>query len=419
MRTMRFRWAATPVVFGLALGCGEPRPALTAVEPARAGSDRDVRLTLLGHDFVPATIVDPFSGRRIATSDDFEARVGKDDDWAKLVDVDWLSSGALAATLSTVAARELPTGRLDVEVTDPRGQMTRLSDGFDELGADTAGPVLTLAPPAAELRLAPGTVWRGTIHAVETFPGVLGSLSWTPRENESKDATVPCRFPAGTLETDCGFLFDISPTLKAGDLVSIWARGVDAAGNQTEASLSVKLLARPTLASIAPERGGTQGGTDVVILGTGFLPGSTATLDGLLLFPDGGIVVDEGTISGHAPAHEAGNAYVVVHTPLGDTSESKTFAYRPPPTIVAITPNLGASAGGTAVTIDGYDFTAGTRIYFGRTLDDAVPLSEPSVVGDSSMIGHSPAGSGVTTVWAFDSALGFTQLVDGFTWRAP
>ena len=89
-------------------------------------------------------------------------------------------------------------------------------------------------------------------------------------------------------------------------------------GNRGQASLDFTVRARPTVQAISPSTGGTAGGTDVVITGSGFLPGSQAILEGVPLFPDGGIVIDEQTLSAHVPAHKEGSAAITVRTPLGD-----------------------------------------------------------------------------------------------------
>jgi hypothetical protein len=161
------------------------------------------------------------------------------------------------------------------------------------------------------------------------------------------------------------------------------------------------------------------GGTDIVITGSGFLAGSQAILDGVPLFPDGGIVVDDHTMSGHVPAHAEGATSVNVSTALGDALGALVFTYLPPPLIEIITPNTGAAAGGTAVVLTGKNFTADTQIYFGSTLDSAVPLVQLFLQSDSTIVGRTPTGSGQTTVWAWDEALGFTRLSSGFTWSTP
>jgi len=421
MRAMRFGWALLQILPGLALGCANPRPALLAVEPAQAGSDRDTRLTLLGRDFVPAAELDPLSGRRIATSEGFVARIGTAGQWLELVAVDWLTPGALAVTLPSATAQRLPVALLDIEVMDPRGQVAILSAGFHELGPDLEGPSLAFTSPSPDTPFASGMLLRGSFHAAEAPPGTIATLGWAAFENDKPRASGSCLVAPGTAEDDCGFQFTISQRLGEGTVVRVVADATDGSlhGNQTLATLVIRLRDKPSLVSISPSSGGTAGGTDVVVLGTGFLAGSQAMMDGELLFPDGGIVVDENTISGHTPAHAAGTGLVSVRTPLGQVNETRPFTYLPPPLIATITPAAGPVAGGTAVAIGGANFSASTRIYFGQSLGDALPLVEQFVQSDTAIVGRTPAGSGPTTVWACDGMLGFTKLVDGYTWRLP
>jgi hypothetical protein len=91
------------------------------------------------------------------------------------------------------------------------------------------------------------------------------------------------------------------------------------------------------------------------------------------------------------------------------------FTYLPAPLLETIEPSI--ATGGTTVTLTGKNFTAETQIYFGSALDGAVPLDHPSRPSDDTIVGSAPMGSGQTTVWAFDEALGFTRITNGFTWR--
>ena len=175
----------------------------------------------------------------------------------------------------------------------------------------------------------------------------------------------------------------------------------------------------PSVSSIWPPSGGTRGGTDVVIRGTGFVPGSKATLDDVPLFPDGGVYVGPNTLSGHVPPHAEGGARLVVHTPLGDTKGAVVFQYLPAPQIAAIAPEVGSVAGGTGVNITGKNFSQQTRIFFGTRLEDALPLDQSTWKTNTLIVGQAPAGNGQTTVWAFDENLGFTELANAFLWSTP
>jgi hypothetical protein len=50
----------------------------------------------------------------------------------------------------------------------------------------------------------------------------------------------------------------------------------------------------------------------------------------------------------------------------------------------------------------------------------AEPCEEQQLADDTEITGRAPAGRGQTSVWAFDSDLGWTRLADGFRWgEAP
>ncbi len=418
---MRFRWACITLCACQSWGCENPRPVLTSVAPAQAYSDSDVRLTLTGEGFLPATTLDPRTGSRVAVVDGFHVRMIKGASSVDLTDLTWQSTSQMAASLPGALAATLPGGLVDVELTDPRGQRTTLMNAFDELGPDLTPPVVAFTSPSADTPVGPGTTLRGNIHASDAPLGNVTQLDWTYSESGQQRTGGTCPIPAHAAEVDCPFQVKVGPMLQGGETIEFVATAEDAAnaGNSGRATLSFTVLPRPTVESISPVSGGTAGGTDVVITGSGFRAGSQALLDDVPLFPEGGIVVNDHTMSGHVPAHAEGSAAIIVHTPLGDATGVLVFTYVPPPLVETITPNTGSATGATVVVLNGKDFTTDTRIYFGLTLDSAIPLDQPFVQSDSTIIGSTPAGSGQTSVWAWDESLGFTRLQNGFTWRTP
>jgi hypothetical protein len=418
---MRFRWAYITLCACQFWGCQNPRPVLTHVEPGQGYSDSDLRFTLTGHNFLPATTIDPASGSRVAVLDGFHVRIGKANAWAELTDLAWQSTDQMTATLPSDFANALPDIALDVALYDPRGQSTVLEDAFTELGRDFTSPFAEFTSPAASTPVGPGTLLHVNIHAFDTPPGVLDSLQWIYTENQVERNRSGCPIAKQAGSTDCPFQIIVSQNLKGGELIQISATVTDASTekNSYTATVQFKVDAPATVTSISPTSGGTAGGTDVVITGSGFIAGTQALIDGVLLFPNGGIVINQTTLSGHVPAHDEGAATIVLSTPLGDSMGSQHFTYVSPPLITTITPNADAPAGGAAVAVTGRGFGADTHIYFGSTLDSAVPLDQLFLQSDTTIIGRAPAGIGQTTVWAFDEALGFTRLPNGFTWRTP
>ncbi len=417
---MRFPWACFSLFAGFLGGCNDlqPQPNITDVEPGQAYSDVDVHLTLVGSGFVPTTELDPGSGQRIAVRDGFAVQVGTGATWAQLTNLQWQSTERIDGLLPGSSAQVFLPGLLDVQLTDPRGGTAWLANKFRELGPDDSAPTIAFLAPAADAPFAAGMPLNGSFQAADAPPGTLFEMDWSYYENDLLITGSPCTIPLDASEADCSFAVTVSPDLTPGSKIRITAKATDEANNTQTKNLPFVLFARPSVVSISPASGGTAGGTDVVIKGSGFLTGSWATIDGVKLFLDGGNVVDPNTLSGYVPAHDVGEAELVVHTPIG-TTPPVTFSYLPPPTILAIRPNTGEPTGGTPVTVTGLNFTIQTQIYFGLTLDSAVPLQESSFASDGSISGFSPLGTGPTSVWAVDGELGWSSLPDGFSWSSP
>jgi len=414
---MRLSWAYLFLCVGQVGGCANPPPVLTRVDPAQADSESDVWLTLEGDRFVPASAVDPVSGARASSMDGFHVRIGADNVWAELENLTWVDIGHIKAELSQEVALGLPSGSpLDVELIDPRGQSTTLVGAFTELGPDVTPPTIVFLSPSPDTPVIAGMDLTGSIVATDLHNVI--SLHWKYLEGDTQlidntcaPATLPCAFDA-----------KVSKTLKPGDRISIQAEAVDGSAqhNSGRATLPFTLLPMPLIADIMPKRGGTAGGTDVVITGSGLLPGTRASVGGVELFPSGGIVSpDRSFLSGHMPAHAPGNASVSLKTYDVASTGSVVFEYVAPPQILSVEPNGGSVQGGTAVSITGQDFSSSTLIFFGSTFQTALPLSNLHRT-DNTIVGFTPPGqAGITTVWAFDDALGFSALPDAFTWRTP
>ena len=111
----------------------------------------------------------------------------------------------------------------------------------------------------------------------------------------------------------------------------------------------------PTVTGVSPNNGPAAGGTSITISGTNFVSGATATLGGT--GATNVVVVNSTTITATTAAHAAGAVTVTVTNP--DTqSGSLTNGYTylgPAPTVTGVNPNNGPAAGGTPITISGYE----------------------------------------------------------------
>jgi hypothetical protein len=179
---------------------------------------------------------------------------------------------------------------------------------------------------------------------------------------------------------------EITVTTPAGtgvaDVVVSTPDGVSAPGQFT-------FLARPAISAIRPDNGPAEGGTSVVITGTGFVSPADVAFGATTAAV---MTVDSATqITVTSPAG-TGVVDVVVTTP-GGASAPASFTYLPKPVITALDPDQGPAAGGTIVTITGSDFSTPAEVAFGST-----SAADVSVDSDTQITVTSPTGVGTEQV---------------------
>ena len=137
----------------------------------------------------------------------------------------------------------------------------------------------------------------------------------------------------------------------------------------------------PIISSLSPTSGPATGGTTVSISGTGFAVGATVTFGGTAATNVN--VVGSTTITTTAPAHASGAVNVVVTNPGGQSATSTngySYAAAPAPTVSAVNPTSGPTAGGTSVTISGTGFGAGATVKFGGTAATGVVVNNSTTI---------------------------------------
>jgi hypothetical protein len=125
----------------------------------------------------------------------------------------------------------------------------------------------------------------------------------------------------------------------------------------------------PTVTSISPASGSTNGGTAITITGTGFLTNPAVTFGGTAA--NNITLVNSMTITAATPAHTLGLVNVVVtNTDSQSGTLASAYTYispNPPPTLTGIVPIAGPASGGTSITINGTGFLANPTVTFGGT----------------------------------------------------
>ena len=149
----------------------------------------------------------------------------------------------------------------------------------------------------------------------------------------------------------------------------------------------------PSIGSVTPPRGPTEGGTVAIITGNNFKPGTTVSF-GANASPFVK-VVSPTTLTVVTPPGSAGKVNVVVASPEGQsTSFTDGFEYyqkdattAAPPTLSSIQPNTGPTSGGTVALVTGDLFQDGALLFVGRS-----PATDVVVADPMTMTGVLPAG---------------------------
>ena len=173
----------------------------------------------------------------------------------------------------------------------------------------------------------------------------------------------------------------------------------------------------PTVTGVSPTSGSTAGGIAITISGTNFDTTATVTVGGTAA--TGVSFVNATQINATTPAHAAGIADVIV-TVAGQpsaTSPSDQFTYiAPPPTVSAVSPSLGPTVGGTAITITGTGFDATATVTVGGTAATGVTVVSATQINATTPAHAVGAADVVVTVGGQSSAM---NPGDQFTYVAP
>ena len=274
-------------------------------------------------------------------------------------------------------------GAVDVAVKTPAG-MVRLAGSFQYIvpaptissvtpnsGSSSGGTIVTLT----------GTNFTGATGV--TFGGTPGT-SFTVVNNTTINAVTPAH-AAGAV--------DVVVTTAGGTGTSV--------GGFT-------YYDAPSISSISPTGGATDGGTVVTLTGTNLNDATGVSFGGttgILLF------VTNTTIMVITPSHAAGAVDVVVTTPGGTGTIVGGFTYYDAPSISSISPTGGAMAGGDTVTISGAGLGGTTSVTFG-----GIHATSFIVVSDSEIIAATPANVAGAVDVVVTTPGGTATASNGFTY---
>ena len=141
-------------------------------------------------------------------------------------------------------------------------------------------------------------------------------------------------------------------------------------------------LAAPHVTSVSPAEGSTAGGTAIVLKGTDFVSGAKVTLAGEEATSV--VVVSATEITAKTPAGSAGKDEVVVVDADGTSSAGAGFTYITPPTVTAISPKEGTTAGGTTVKLTGTGFVKGAKVKIGSEATSVTVVSATEITAKTA-----------------------------------
>jgi len=294
------------------------RPTLTSVSPARGPSSGGTRLTLDGAGFL------------------------LDDAGANLVRIGGNAASDVLVLSDTRLECSAPAGppdmQLDVALANANGEAT-LTGAFRYVSAPTLSGVAPARGPGAGGNsvtlsgsgfLAPeaglNLVLFGGVAALDVI--------------ELDDATLTCTVPPGVPATT------VDVVLANGNGQATLAGGY-------------RYHAQPSLTGLAPDHGRADGGTSVVLSGSGFQldeAGTPTVRFGGVPAADV-LVLGDGSVSCTAPAGTPGSLVDVELTNANGVSlQLAAWRYHALPTVTAVAPVRGPAAGGSLVTVTGSGF---------------------------------------------------------------
>ena len=275
----------------------------------------------------------------------------------------------VSATQATALTPAHAAGGVDVSVTTPGGTSSlpgaftyvavpTLSEVSPDEGPATGGQTVTLT----------GTNFRAGMQV--RFGGTL--------------AVLVSVHPSGTLAT-------VTTPAHAAGLVDV---SVTTPGGAVTLAGAYTYVVAPTLTALSPDVGPTGGGTTVTLTGSGFRADMDVRFGGTLAAVDS--VNPTGTSATViTPTHAAGLVAVSVTTPGGTATLAGSFTYLGAPTLTAVSPSEGSTAGGESVTLTGTGFRVGMQVRFGGALAALVSVNPG---GTSATVTTPPHAAGVVDV---------------------
>jgi hypothetical protein len=268
-----------------------------------------------------------------------------------------------ATAVNVVSATEVTatspagTGTVDVTVTTPAGTSPNTAaDDFTYVAAPAAPAVTALNPTKGPAAGGNQVEITGT-NLTDATKVEFGTTAVNAPFAENTATKIKVNAPAHAAGA-----VDVTVTTAGGTSANT------AADNYTYVAL-------PAITGVSPSKGPLAGGNTVTVTGTNL---NEATFKFGANSATGVLITGGGTgATMTAPAGAAGTVDVIATTPGGTSANTAAdnYTYVAGPSVTALNPTKGPSAGGNQVEITGTNLTDATKVEFGTTTVNA-PFAE-------------------------------------------
>jgi hypothetical protein len=191
---------------------------------------------------------------------------------------------------------------------------------------------------------------------------------------------------------------------------------IDETGVEGRASLAFEATSLPVLESVFPPTGSAAGGTELVLRGSGFVPGSLVRIDGVA---QSQLVYDGPTrmLLTTEPGVAGGPYLLEVENPSGALATlAFSYAAAADPLVQDVDPAQGSAQGGEPVTVFGSNFDANAQVVFGADPDTGtggVAAQSVLVLDSNTLQVVTPQGSAGWTSVLVSHPNGQASLLSG------
>jgi hypothetical protein len=324
---------------------------------------------------------------------------------------------ACAATLAALLS--LTPGTADAAITLDAGVVLLTGSTSPSAGTVAGGTTVDITSVESLLAIAENAALQASINLL----GLASvTVDGTPTLADVEFGGVPT--PGADLQQSLFTVRSVTPAHAAGTVPVDLVYHVTVKGQlvlvQQVVDVTVRLrlangytyVAAPTLTSVAPGSGPEAGGTSVTITGSNFRSGMVARFGGVAA--TGLLVVSPTTVTATSPPGTGTVAVSIENADNESATMAGAFTYTPSvvaPTISALAPSSGPSAGGTGVLVTGTGLQPGATVAVGGALATQVVVSGPT-----QMTFTTPAGSAGPVPVVVTNPDGGTVTFNSFTY---